>query len=89
MLIAFETATDAGSVAIGRGPELIGEVMIGARSRHAESLLPALDHLRPAHREIVDLEAIAKGEPPLIARKKYDHSVLEELAISSDSLSVR
>ncbi|MGH7449697.1 MAG: tRNA (adenosine(37)-N6)-threonylcarbamoyltransferase complex dimerization subunit type 1 TsaB [Longimicrobiales bacterium] len=56
MLIAVETSTDYGSIAIGRGAELVGEVVIGARSRHAESLLPALDFLmrsaRIARREI-------------------------------------
>ena len=45
VLVAIETSTDAGSVAIGKGGELTGEVMIGTRTRHAESLLPALDFL--------------------------------------------
>jgi tRNA threonylcarbamoyladenosine biosynthesis protein TsaB len=45
VLVAIETATDVGSVAIGSGAGLAGEVTIGARTRHAESLLPALDFL--------------------------------------------
>src|SRR5688500_7559810 len=45
VLVAIEASTDAGSVAIGNGGELSGEVMIGTRTRHAESLLPALDFL--------------------------------------------
>ena len=45
MFVAIETSTDAGSVAIGDGAALTGEVLIGTRTRHAESLLPALDFL--------------------------------------------
>lgn len=45
MFVAIETSTDYGSVALGHGPELAGEVVIGVRSRHAESLLPALEFL--------------------------------------------
>jgi tRNA threonylcarbamoyladenosine biosynthesis protein TsaB len=45
MLVAIETATDTGSIALGSGAELAGEVVVGARSRHAESLLPALEFL--------------------------------------------
>jgi tRNA threonylcarbamoyladenosine biosynthesis protein TsaB len=45
MLVALETSTDTGSVALGTGGEIGGEVVIGMRSRHAESLLPGLDFL--------------------------------------------
>jgi tRNA threonylcarbamoyladenosine biosynthesis protein TsaB len=45
VFVAIETSTDAGSVAIGAGAALTGEVLIGTRTRHAESLLPALDFL--------------------------------------------
>jgi tRNA threonylcarbamoyladenosine biosynthesis protein TsaB len=65
MLIALETSTDAGSVALGRGPELIGEVLIGARTRHAESLLPALDFLmRSADVARSDVRGIVVGAGP-------------------------
>jgi tRNA threonylcarbamoyladenosine biosynthesis protein TsaB len=50
MLIALETATDMGTVALGRGGELLGEVAIGMQSRHAETLLPGLDFLLRAAR---------------------------------------
>jgi len=36
---------------------------------------------------IIDLEAIAKGEAPLMARKRYDQSVLEDLAKSGKTVS--
>src|SRR5690606_7696285 len=45
MHVAIETSTDYGSIAIGQGAELAGEVVIGTRTRHAEALLPALDFL--------------------------------------------
>ncbi len=37
---------------------------------------------------LIDLEAIKKGEPPLIARSKYDHNVLQELAIGGETVSM-
>lgn len=45
MFIALDAATDTGTVALGRGSELLGEVAIGVHARHAEALLPALDFL--------------------------------------------
>ncbi len=37
---------------------------------------------------IIDLEAALRGEPPLIARDKYDHEVLHELAVGGETLSM-
>lgn len=45
VLLAIDTSTDAGSIALGRGVEVAGEVLIGSYTRHAEMLLPALDFL--------------------------------------------
>lgn len=65
MLVAIETSTDYGSIAIGRGADLVGEVVIGARSRHAESLLPALDFLmRTSGTARSDLRGIVVGAGP-------------------------
>lgn len=65
MLIAIETATDSGSIAIGRGSDVVGEVVIGTRSRHAESLLPALDFLmRSAHMQRSDIRGVVVGAGP-------------------------
>jgi len=36
---------------------------------------------------LIDLEAISRGEPPLIARSKYDHNVLQELEIGGETIS--
>lgn len=65
MLLAIETSTDYGSIAIGRGADLIGEVVIGARSRHAESLLPSLEFmLRSARLSRSDIRGIVVGAGP-------------------------
>ena len=65
VLVAIETSTDAGSVAIGSGRELLGEVVIGARTRHAESLLPALEFLlRSTHTSRRALRGIIVGAGP-------------------------
>lgn len=56
VLVALDASTDLGSVAIGRGTELLGEVAVGVHARHAEALLPALDFLLRAAR--VEREAI-------------------------------
>jgi tRNA threonylcarbamoyladenosine biosynthesis protein TsaB len=41
--VAIETATPLGTVAVGRGDELLAEVELGVQSRHAEAVLPALE----------------------------------------------
>lgn len=43
--LAFDTSTSLGSVALGRGGRLIGEVVVGVSVRHSEALLPAIDYI--------------------------------------------
>jgi tRNA threonylcarbamoyladenosine biosynthesis protein TsaB len=65
VLVAIETATDIGSVALGRSTELVGEVTIGVRTRHAESVLPALEFLlRSARLERAAIRGIVVGAGP-------------------------
>jgi tRNA threonylcarbamoyladenosine biosynthesis protein TsaB len=65
MLIAVETSTDYGSIAIGRGADITGEVVIGARTRHAESLLPAVEFLlRSARLSRNEVHGIVVGAGP-------------------------
>jgi tRNA threonylcarbamoyladenosine biosynthesis protein TsaB len=65
VFVAIETATDFGSVAVGTGSELAGEFVTGSRSRHAESLLPALDFLlRTARVERSALQGVIVGAGP-------------------------
>jgi tRNA threonylcarbamoyladenosine biosynthesis protein TsaB len=56
MFIGLDAATSVGSVALGRGDELLGEISIGVHTRHAEALLPSLDFLLRAAR--VDRSAV-------------------------------
>jgi tRNA threonylcarbamoyladenosine biosynthesis protein TsaB len=65
MFAAIETATDSGSIALGSGSGLVGEVMIGVRTRHADVLLPALDFLlRTARLARRDISGIVVGAGP-------------------------
>lgn len=65
VIVAIEASTGTGSVAIGRGGELIGEVVIGMHTRHAQALLPALDFLlRTAAVERSDIGGIVVGAGP-------------------------
>lgn len=43
---------------------------------------------RDAHHLMQDLQAISKGEPPLIARQHYDDAVLEKLADSGETVQL-
>ena len=47
-VLALDTSTSLGSVALGRGGVLLGETVVGSRVRHAESLLPAISALLEA-----------------------------------------
>jgi tRNA threonylcarbamoyladenosine biosynthesis protein TsaB len=64
-LLALETSTRLGSVAVGNGGDLLAEVTLGVEIRHSESLLPAIAfaleraRLRPA-----DLAGIVVGSGP-------------------------
>lgn len=63
--VALETSTGFGSVAVGSGGRLLGEVGIGVNTRHAESLLPALEFLlRTTGLERRDIGGIVVGAGP-------------------------
>jgi tRNA threonylcarbamoyladenosine biosynthesis protein TsaB len=63
--LALETSTQVGSVALASGADLLGEMVLGARTRHAEALLPALEHLLGACGATTrDLGRIAVGGGP-------------------------
>jgi tRNA threonylcarbamoyladenosine biosynthesis protein TsaB len=65
VLVAIEAATDAGSVAVGDDRGLIGEVTVGMRTRHAESLLPGLQHLLKSGRiERSEIAGVVVGAGP-------------------------
>lgn len=63
--LAIETSTPVGSVAVGTGANVLSEVVLGANSRHAEALLPAVDFaLRSARVEKLELTRIVVGGGP-------------------------
>lgn len=42
-LLALDTSTRTGGVAVGRPDQVLAEAVVGVSSRHAEALLPAID----------------------------------------------
>jgi tRNA threonylcarbamoyladenosine biosynthesis protein TsaB len=65
VLLGIETATEIGSVALGDGSRLLGEVVMGTQARHAESLLPALDYLLAATgARRADIRGVVVGAGP-------------------------
>lgn len=52
----------------------VGEIIEAMMAKNADDRFPSMNEL------INDLEAVARGEPPLFARKRYDHKLLESLA---------
>jgi tRNA threonylcarbamoyladenosine biosynthesis protein TsaB len=65
LTLAVETSTPLGGVALGRGETILGEVVIGERTRHAESLLPAVRYLLDhAGSDPSDVRAIVVGAGP-------------------------
>lgn len=43
LLLALDTSTDVGSVALGEGERLLAETLLGVRAGHSTALLPAID----------------------------------------------
>lgn len=65
VLLALDTATSTGSVAIASDGQLLGERVIGSSVRHAESLLPAIADLLEMHRFTpADLSGVIVGAGP-------------------------
>jgi len=56
----------------------VGEIIEVMMAKKPEDRYPSTTEL------IADLEAVAQGEAPFQARKKYDHSLLETLATSGE-----
>lgn len=64
-LLAIETSTALGSIAIGRQGALVAEVVLGVATKHAESALPAIDRaLRAAGMDVTDIDGVVIGGGP-------------------------
>lgn len=65
MLLGIETSTATGSVALGDGGSVLSEVVLGVQSRHAESVLPAVEFaLDAAGLTMDDVGAVVVGAGP-------------------------
>jgi len=65
LLLAVDTSTAEGSVALGKGTEVLGAVRLSAPREHARRLVPAIEELlRAAGRARGDLEGIVVGQGP-------------------------
>jgi serine/threonine-protein kinase len=53
----------------------VGEIIEVMMAKNRDERYPSMDEL------IEDLQAVARGEPPFQARKKYDHKLLANLAV--------
>jgi tRNA threonylcarbamoyladenosine biosynthesis protein TsaB len=64
-MLAIETSTPMGSIAIGSADGIRAEAMIGERTRHAEALLPTIDFLlERSGFARADIDAVAVGSGP-------------------------
>ena len=64
-VLAMDTATVPGGVAVGSGPDVLVEVTLGIAERHSELLLPAIDFVLNAARiTLDDVDAIVCGAGP-------------------------
>ena len=59
----------------------IGEIIEVMMAKDPNDRYPSTEEL------ITDLEAVTKGEPPLQAREKYDHTLLESLATKGSAIA--
>lgn len=65
LVLALDTATAQGGVALGRDGQVVAEVTIGETSRHAELLLPAIEFvLHAARADRSEISMIVAGAGP-------------------------
>jgi tRNA threonylcarbamoyladenosine biosynthesis protein TsaB len=64
-VLGVETSTPVGSVALGRAGLVLAEIVLGANTRHAEALLPAVEQILKTNRiSTRELGAIVVGGGP-------------------------
>ena len=64
-VLAIDTATAPGGVAVGSGADVIAEVVLGTAARHSELVMPAVDFaLRAAGASMAGVDAIVCGSGP-------------------------
>lgn len=64
-VLAIDTATAPGGVAVGIGTDVVAEVVLGTAARHSELGMPAVDFaLRAAGASMAEVDAIVCGSGP-------------------------
>lgn len=64
-VLALDTSTETGSVAVGSGDKLLAEVVLRVGAGHSSALLPAVDYaMRAAGLGAGDLQAVVVGAGP-------------------------
>ncbi|MET0396976.1 MAG: tRNA (adenosine(37)-N6)-threonylcarbamoyltransferase complex dimerization subunit type 1 TsaB [Longimicrobiaceae bacterium] len=64
-VLALDTSTSVGSVAVGQGDRLLAEIVLAVGSGHSSALLPAIDRaLRSAGLEARELAGVVVGGGP-------------------------
>ncbi|CAN5629347.1 tRNA (adenosine(37)-N6)-threonylcarbamoyltransferase complex dimerization subunit type 1 TsaB [soil metagenome] len=64
-VLALDTSTATGSVAVGAGDKLLAEVVLRVGAGHSSTLLPAIDYaMRSAGLAAADLQAVVVGAGP-------------------------
>ena len=64
-VLAIDTATAPGGVAVGIGTDVVAEVVLGRAARHSELGMPAVDFaLRAAGASMAEVDAIVCGSGP-------------------------
>jgi tRNA threonylcarbamoyladenosine biosynthesis protein TsaB len=64
-ILALDSSTQAGAVAIGTASGLLAEVLVNVRARHSSGLLPAVDQaMKAANVQPRDLGAVVVGSGP-------------------------
>ncbi len=65
IVLALDTATAPGGVAVGAGGDVLAEIVLGDASRHSELVLPAIEFaLRASAATIAEIDAIVVGAGP-------------------------
>lgn len=91
LALAIETSGRLGSVALSRGPDLLGSAVLSAERRHAVELVPKIDELCRSHRIEPSLigEAYVSAGPGSFTGLRVGMTVARTLAWAASARVVR
>lgn len=84
-VLALETSTMIGSIALSTPAELLAEYQLGIKTTYSDMLLPAIEHvLHTAHTPITELDAFAIAQGPgSFTALRIGMSVIKGLALTA------